>query len=232
MYPCQVAMNTESKTPIALPHLGIEVISDIGQGRVFIIIVDDLNYIALAHEIALQLSQRARVVTLLSAAVTATSWEPLSEILSELVVKLAIRQASLVGLGAGATLAQNLVLVNPKLVRTLAVIDSSSRPHPSRWERLVDRIEGKLPFGLPLRLGLQGFNVKSYLHRLRCPLLVIGTQRASSFILSELQSLASLAPTAWQVTVSDKDSQTEAAALTATILAFQDTPAKCPQKNI
>ena len=140
MYPYQVAMNTESQTPVALPHLRVEVISDIGQGRVFLIIVDDLNYIALAHEIALQLSQRARVVTLLSAAVTATSWEPLSQILSELVAKLAIRQASLVGLGAGATLAQNLVLVNPKLVRTLVVIDSSSRPHPSRWERLVDRI--------------------------------------------------------------------------------------------
>jgi len=145
--------------------------------------------------------------------------------------KLNVRQASVVGMGAGATLAQNLALIHPKMVRSLAIVDSSSRPHPTRFERIVDWFEERLPFGLPLRLGSTGFNVKAYVHRLRCPLLVIATSRASAFIREELKSLAERAPTAWKVVLSGPiDSQI--ADLSDALLTFQDTPAKCPQKNV
>jgi pimeloyl-ACP methyl ester carboxylesterase len=219
-----------------IPHLhhaavDIEVLSDKGSGRTFITIVDDESYLPFAKSVVDSLATRARSVLLQSSSVTAASWQGLSEGLNETLSKLNVRQASVVGMGAGATLAQNLALIHPKMVRSLAIVDSSSRPHPTRFERIVDWFEERLPFGLPLRLGSTGFNVKAYVHRLRCPLLVIATSRASAFIREELKSLAERAPTAWKVVLSGPiDSQI--ADLSDALLTFQDTPAKCPQKNV
>jgi pimeloyl-ACP methyl ester carboxylesterase len=217
--------------PLQQATTGIEVLSDKGSGRTFITIVDDEAYLPFARAVVDTLSAKARSVLLMSSAVTAGSWEGLSETLSATLGSLGVRQASLVGMGAGAALAQNLALSHPKTVRSLAIVDSSSRPHPTRWERCVDWIEEHLPFGLPLRLGSSGFNVKAYVHRLRCPLLVIVTSRASAFIRDELQSLASRAPTAWRVALSGP-LETQIAELSEALLNFQDTPAKCPQKNV
>lgn len=209
----------------------ITVLSDCGSGRTFITIVDDESYLPFAQAVVEKLSQKARSVLLMSSAVTASSWEALSEAFGATLTDLNVRQASVIGMGAGAALAQNLALTNPKAVRSLAIVDSSSRPHPTLWERAVDWLEERLPFGLPLRLGSHGFNVKAYVHRLRCPLLVIATSRASAFIREELASIASRAPTAWRVLLSGPlDSQI--AELSDTLLDFQDTPAKCPQKNV
>jgi pimeloyl-ACP methyl ester carboxylesterase len=219
------------KYPLHQSSTGIEVLSDKGAGRTFITIVDDEAYLPFARAVVESLSTRARSVLLMSSAVTAASWETLSDALNVTLASLNVRQASVVGMGAGAALAQNLALSHPKTVRSLAIVDSSSRPHPSRWERIVDWVEERLPFGLPLRLGSTGFNVKAYVHRLRCPLLIIATTRASAFIREELKSLAERAPTAWKVVLSGPvDSQI--ADLSEALLTFQDTPAKCPQKNV
>jgi pimeloyl-ACP methyl ester carboxylesterase len=148
-----------------------------------------------------------------------------------MIAELGVRQASLIGMGAGATLAQNLALTEPKMVRSMAVVDAASRPHPSRWERFVDALEARLPFGLPLRLGSAGFNVRSYVHRFRCPLLIVCTRRAGTFIRAELKQLSVLAPTAWRVDLTDIPVDEEAASFAETILSFQETPVKCPQKN-
>ena len=221
-------MSTQNKS--AAENFDITVLADTGSGRTFITIVDEQDYLPFATAVAEKLSQRARSVLVMSSAVTASSWEALSRALSHKLSELNIRQASLVGMGAGATLVQNVALDQPKLVRSLAIVDSSSRPHPTRWERCIDWIEEHLPFGLPLRLGTSGFNVKAYLHRLRCPVLVIATSRASSFIQEEVRSMALRAPTAWRVSLAGTV-EAQIAELSDTLLAFQDTPAKCPQKN-
>ena len=218
-------------SPLHQSSTGIEVLSDQGSGRTFITIVDDESYLPFARAVVDTLSAKARSVLLMSSAVTATSWEGLSDALNGTLIKLNVRQASVVGMGAGAALAQNLALSQPKTVRSLAIVDSSSRPHPTRWERFVDWVEERLPFGLPLRLGSAGFNVKAYVHRLRCPLLVIATTKASSFIREELRSLAERAPTAWNVELAGSLDR-QIADLSDTLLSFQDTPAKCPQKNV
>ena len=210
---------------------GIAILSDKGSGRIFITIVDDEAYLPFAKAVVDTLSAKARSVLLMSSSVTPSSWEGLSEALTAALANLHVRQASVVGMGAGAALAQNLALSQPKTVRSLAIVDSSSRPHPSRWERVVDWIEEHLPFGLPLRLGSTGFNVKAHVHRLRCPLLVIVTSRASAFIREELHSLAARAPTAWKIALSGP-LDTQIADLSEALLSFQDTPAKCPQKNV
>ena len=217
---------------LSLPKDGVKVLSDQGSGRVFIALLDDLAYLPLARSVAEQIAEKGRALVVLSAPVGDSSWESLSESLSQATEENGIRQASVVGFAAGATLAQNLALARPKLVRTLAVVDATSRPHPTRWERCIDWLEEKLPFGLPLRLGGNGFNIKSYVHRLRAPLLVVGTSRASQFVLDELRCLAELAPTAWRVMLCETAKESEAAALTSTLLSFYDTPAKCPQKNL
>ncbi len=216
----------------SLPKDGVNVVSDRGSGRVFIALLDDLAYLPLAASVAEQISERGRALVIVSAPVSEVTWESLSEALSQVIDENGIRQVSVVGFGAGATLAQNLTLAKPRLVRTLAVVDATSRPHPTRWERFVDWLEEKMPFGLPLRLGDNGFNIKSYVHRLRAPLLVVGTSRASQFILSELECLAKLAPTAWRVMLCEPEERNEASALTSALLSFYDTPAKCPQKNL
>jgi pimeloyl-ACP methyl ester carboxylesterase len=209
---------------------GITILSDQGSGRTFITVVDDATYLPFATAVVERLSSKARSILLMSSAVTTTTWESLSDALREKLAELNVRQASIVGMGAGATLAQNVALNQPKLVRTLAIVDASSRPHPTRWERVVDWVEEHLPFGLPLRLGSTGFNVKAYLHRLRCPVLVIATGKASSFIRDEVRSFAVRAPTAWRVILAGSVEH-QIAELSETLLTFQDTPAKCPQKN-
>jgi pimeloyl-ACP methyl ester carboxylesterase len=210
---------------------GLKVISDNGGGRTYITILDDDGYLPLAQAVSEQLVQRARSVVIRSSAVNVDTWAGLSEALSVTLGQLGVRQDSLIGMGAGATLAQNLALNEPRAVRSMAVIDAAARPHPSQWQRVIDALELRLPFGLPLRLGLRGFNVSSYIHRFRCPLLIVSTKRASAFIRQELQHLACLAPTAWRVDLSAVEGEREGEALAQTILAFQETPVKCPQKN-
>lgn len=217
---------------IHLPSQGVTVAHDVGTGRAYVVIIDDIQYLEVALAVTERLSARARAVLVTSAAVTADTWGALSIELGQTLVQLGVRQASLVGCGAGATLAQNLALSDPRFVRSLVVVDASGRPHPTRWERIIDSIERKLPFGLPLRLGSQGFNVKAYLHRFRCPLLIVATRRAGHFIKEELKGLAQMAPTAWLVDISELRGDHEISMLSDTVEAFQDTPVKCPQKNL
>jgi pimeloyl-ACP methyl ester carboxylesterase len=210
----------------------VRVLSDQGSGRAFITVIDDPAYVELAQAISAAVGQRARSIVIQSEAITAESWRALALSFEQSLVSLNIRQASFIGVAAGATLVQNLALENPRVVRTLVIVDASLRPHPTRAERILDGIEQRLPFGLPLRLGSKGFNVRAFAHRLRCPMLLVSTRRASSFVSHELRVLGTVAPTAWFVQLSATSDQGEAQELCDLILTFQDTPAKCPQKNL
>jgi pimeloyl-ACP methyl ester carboxylesterase len=211
----------------------MQVLLDQGSGRSFVVVFDDPNYLSLAQAVARAIADRARVVVIQSASVSGDSWRGLADDFAAELAELKIRQGSFVGLAAGATLVQNLALDNPKIVRTLVVVDASLRAHPSRFERMLDAVESRLPFGLPLRLGSKSFNIRAYAHRLRCPLLLVSTQRASSFISKELHDLGLVAPTAWFVEIAAAAGRDEEAGeLADLVLTFHDTPAKCPQKNL
>jgi pimeloyl-ACP methyl ester carboxylesterase len=211
---------------------GIRVIADKGTGRSFVTVIDDPRYAELAQHICLAISNRGRAIVILTEAIAPENWRELSQAFDLTLQSLQLRQASFVGIAAGATLVQNIALENPKLVRSLVIVDASLRPHPSLLERVLDELESRLPFGLPLRLGSKGFNVRAFAHRLRCPMLLVSTQRASIFVTRELQSLGSVAPTAWHVRLNAANEEAEANELCELLLAFQDTPAKCPQKNL
>jgi len=210
----------------------LEILFDQGTGRAYITIVDDDRYLSLVRAVSDQISRTARSIVVKSRSITSDSWRALSDSLLLTIAQVGVRQASLIGMGAGATLAQNIALIEPKTVRSMVVVDAASRPHPSSWDRFVDTLEARLPFGLPLRLGSKGFNVRSYVHRFRCPLLIVSTSRASTFIRDELRQLALLSPTAWRVDLSDTHREQEASVFAETVIAFQETPVKCPQKNL
>jgi pimeloyl-ACP methyl ester carboxylesterase len=210
----------------------VRVVSDQGAGRAFITVIDDPAYRELATAIATVVSQRARAIVIESEPISAESWKSLAISFEQLLATLAIRQASFIGIAAGATLVQNVALENPRAVRTLVIVDASLRPHPTRIERILDGLEQRLPFGLPLRLGSKGFNVRAFAHRLRCPMLLVSTRRASSFVSHELRVLGTVAPTAWHVQLSAESDVGEAQEMCDLLLAFQETPAKCPQKNL
>jgi pimeloyl-ACP methyl ester carboxylesterase len=210
----------------------LKVLFDQGTGRAYITIVDDDCYLPLVSAVAEQIARTARSIVVKSQSITSDSWRTLSEALVSTIAQIGVRQASLIGMGAGATLAQNIALIEPKTVRSMVVVDAASRPHPSVWDRFIDALEARLPFGLPLRLGSKGFNVRSYVHRFRCPLLIVSTRRASTFIRDELKQLALLSPTAWRVDLAEIPSAEEAPFFAETVIAFQETPVKCPQKNL
>lgn len=210
----------------------VVVVSDTGAGRTFVIVFDDVSYLSLVEQVAVAVAETARVIVVKVSEVTGDSWRTLAEQFQAVLGELKIRQASFLGVGAGAALVQNLALSVPKSVRTLIIIDASLRPHPSHVERMIDTIEATLPFGLPLRLGSKSFNVRAYAHRLRCPMLLICTRRASRFISREMSSLGDVAPTAWCVELTASDRAQEAQELADYVIAFQDTPAKYPQKNL
>jgi pimeloyl-ACP methyl ester carboxylesterase len=209
----------------------VHILSDVGTGRSFVTLVDDDRYSALITSVSARISQKARSVVLKTPPVLVDNWRAIAKDMTDRLAALGIRQASFVGVGSCAALAEDLALSAPKSVRSLIVIDSPLRPHPTRWERIVDTLERRLPFGLPLRLGSKGFNVRSYAHRLRCPVLTVATARASHFVASELAALGALAPTSWHLSLRGKSETEEARELGDIVFEFQDTPAKCPQKN-
>jgi pimeloyl-ACP methyl ester carboxylesterase len=210
----------------------VQVRADEGSGRAFVAVVDDNQYLPLAEAIVSALRGRARTILLHSKSIHPESWRETAAAFDSVLASLQIRQASFVGLSAGATLVQNLALDKPRLVRSLVIVDASLRPHPSLVERFLDGIEARLPFGLPLRLGSKGFNVRAFAHRLRCPMLLVSTKRASVFVSRELQTLGAVAPTAWHVRLHATEERAEAQEIAELLLSFQDTPAKCPQKNL
>jgi pimeloyl-ACP methyl ester carboxylesterase len=126
----------------------VKIVADHGSGRSCVTVIDDAQYVELAQEIVSAISKRARGIVILVNAITPETWRELAQEFERTLTNLQLRQASFVGISAGATLVQNLALENPKLVRSLVIVDASLRPHPSLVERILDEVESRLPFGL------------------------------------------------------------------------------------
>ena len=212
-------------TPI-FRHLSV--VSDSGSGRPFILLHERDHVGALCESLTVSLTSRTRVVSVQTDRVTDKNYESLVSELHSLLNYNGIRQASFVAFGACGATVQALALQELKLVRTVAFVDASTRAHPSYFTRLVDRLEHALPLGLPLRLHEQGFDAKPFLQRIRCPVLVITSSKASAYERSEAAVLEAGLPTAWRV---ELEAAGEAEKLATLVLEFQEVPAKCPRKG-
>ena len=160
--------------------------------------------------------------------ITDNNWLEVVQGFEQALQKLSVRQCALVGFGAAGALVQYLVLTSPKLVRSIILVDSAFRPHPTSFSRFVDRIENALPLGLPLRAPERGFDAKPFAQRIRCPALIVLTDNVSPFIHSQAHELARRIPSAWVVSLGSPDQVTQFGEL---LDAFEGVPVKCPQKN-
>lgn len=107
-----------------------------------------------------------------------------------------VKRLTLLGTGAGASVAQALGVALPGIVRRVLLVDPTARITPSLGTRIIDRLERFLPTGLPLRsLGNQ-FDSRPQLHRLRCPVLILVSMRATLFEQSQARVIARRAPNA------------------------------------
>lgn len=206
----------------------IKIKADSGTGRSFCFLAEAGKSSELAEKITKCSDSESRKIIFEIPQISDNNWKEISSAIIAELSNLKIRQTSFVGISSAGSIAQNLVLNQPKLVRTLVLIDSSSRPHPDRASNFIDWLESHLPLGLPLRKKTSGFDSKPFLQRLRCPTLVITTKLADEHIRSESNIILSRAPSAWKAEISSDSPEQELADL---IKKLEDVPAKCPQKN-
>lgn len=205
----------------------LEVLEESGSGRTFVVMAENRDRAAGAaiYDAMVKQGGTVRVVLLHAKAITEGRVSQYVQSLIGILQQRSIRSVSLIGIGAAASVVQGLALVELKLVRTVCLIDATTRPHPTTYERMLARVEQYLPLGLPFRSPIEGFDSRPYLQRIRCPVMVLTTPHASAYILSEATVLGTRLPTAWTYHLTPADD------LSSLILSFQDVPAKCPQKN-
>lgn len=202
---------------------------DIGTGRAFTFIFEEENYYDLVAPTIEKLNSSSRILIFLIPKVTETNWQKISEDLLKKFVELKIRQTSIVGIGEATSVSQNIALRENKLIRSLILIDPTTRAHPKKIDKFISKIEEFLPLGLPLRKNFMGFDSKPFLQRLRCPCLILTTNRASPYIRLQSELIAKRVPTAWLKDLKEENFSTR---LIQLIEEFEQVPAKCPQKNL
>lgn len=200
-----------------------------GTGRAFILLYDGAPYDRFVSLVFEAISAVTRTLLVRSPRINTGNWNALSGELIELLEYKKIRQASFIGFGAAGSLVQNVALRQIRLVRTCALVDAATRAHPSKMTRLIDRVERALPLGLPLRSYSRDFDAKPFLQRIRCPVLIITSAHASAHERAEADVLVAALPVAWKVELPAANEVEELAKL---VLAFQDVPARRPQKNV
>jgi hypothetical protein len=157
-----------------------------------------------------------------------------TRLISELE-RLGLRRISILAREDGANIAQALCLLDPKLFRRAVLIDPRSRVHPTFKEQLIDKIESYLPVGLPFRASTIGFNSRPFLHRIRCPILVLISKSASLFSQSESEYIGRKIPNCYIQRLGSFNVFSKRNVFSEEILKllseFQETSAKRPQKN-
>lgn len=202
---------------------------DSGTGRAFCLLIDNAQDLELAKKISKQLDVKSRLIIFSLEEISQYNWQKLTAAVLEQFQEKKVRQVSLIGIKAAGAIAQNIALTNRKLSRSLILINTTTRPHPTAFSKFVDRIESILPLGLPLRQSSANFDSKPFLQRLRCPALILTTKEANDHEKAEAKILTKRLPTAWHYEASSLDVAAEIAKL---LSQFEDVPAKCPQKNL
>lgn len=223
-------MNLHTESSEANPTL--RTLCDSGRGRTVLLLVEQQGeHRKLVESIVSALAQRGRVVALEYSSIKGSQWRENCDHTIKRLGELSVRQFSIVGLGSAATIAQELALRQLRQVRTLVLVDATTRPHPSLSSRIIDRLERSLPLGLPLRRNSVEFDGRPLLHRLRCPALVISTTLASQLSRAQSAILLSGLPTAFSATIAATDFEQLSIQVAEAAEGFQETPAKCPQRQ-
>ncbi len=108
-----------------------------------------------------------------------------------------IKRVNVFGIGRGSHLAQTLATHCPKVVRRVILLNPSSTDSLSLFGQLVHQIEKLFPAGLPLSGSKKTFDIRSSLHRIRCPTLVLASAEAVPLFKSEAKFIAKKIPNSW-----------------------------------
>lgn len=217
-----------SETTHLAPNPSLATIhSEKGKGRTIVLLSEAGCYHDLISQLADRLSESCRVVQLVIVPVRAANWSDISTAVRALISAAKIRQLSFVAFGAAGVIVQNIAIEEIKLIRSIVLVDGSTRAHPSLWIRCIDKIETKLPLGLPLRMQSKDFDGMPYLQRIRCPVLLIDSADRDSADAKHSTEMVDRLPTAWHLQLNSTSEFAQQ--LVTAISDFQAVPAKFPQ---
>ena len=114
------------------------------------------------------------------------------EISAEAREELGLKRVSIVARGAASSLALCLSARWKRMLRKCIIIEPAVAESSLLRDRILRRIEAKLPLGLPLRRTGEDFDLGQSLHRIHCPALVFGCGESE-----RVAELSSGIPNAW-----------------------------------
>lgn len=207
----------------------IRLIAEHGSGKT-IVSVYEKNHSSgqFAETIARSLPESFRSILLEVDSFHERNWQERARELEDYITSMGVRFACFVSYGSVGSLTQHLYLALPRAVRSMVMIDPTTRPHPSRWTRIVSSIEEHLPVGLPFRSADSVFNSRPFLQRFRCPILILTTAHATGYQQAEARILLDTLPTAWHETVQNTAITSRIPEL---LIDFQAVAVKSPQRK-
>ncbi len=214
------------------PSSAITLQSRCGAGRAAIVLSEGGEYEAIAQGTVERLGMRSTTLLLKVAGLSGSSWDQTVRALHELLAHEGVKHGTFIAFGATSYLIEHLAIFTPKLVRAAVLVDGMTRAEPTKAQRMVARLEAWLPLGLPLRMRSKEFDAKPFLHRVRCPILLITTKRATEWQRSEGRTISQSLPTSYGVAIAEGvSSEQEVQTLVDLIDQFGTVPARAPQKN-
>ena len=156
-----------------------------------------------------------------------------SEVLLSQIEKLSLKRINLIGFYQGANIVQALTILSPRLFRRVVLIDPMARVSPSLKTKIIDFIEKYLPVGLPFRASTKEFDSRPFLHRIRCPVVVLKSPDASFYTQAESDYIASKIPNCYLVSLKEKIiPKNFSDEFLSIVKDFNQSPVKRPQKNL
>lgn len=156
-------------------------------------------------------------------------WEQTSVQLEAALSDRGIRHCPIIGIGESALMVHHFAVFRPKICQSIILIDPVFQISETRMTRLVNWIEHILPLGLPLRMGTDSFISAPFLHRIRCPTLVINTNGEGSNQGDAISSMTRRIPNGWfrQLGLEAPDAD-----LVESISSFLPVRHRCPMRRI
>lgn len=207
----------------------IRLIAEHGSGKTIVSVYEKSHSSGqFADAIARSLPDSYRSILLEVDSFDERNWQERARELEDCISGMGLRFACFVSYGSVGALTQHLYLALPRAVRSMVMVDPTTRPHPSRWTRIVSALEEHLPVGLPFRSADSVFNSRPFLQRFRCPVLILTTTTATGYQQAEARILLDTLPTAWHETVQSTEIDSRIPEL---LIDFQAIAVKSPQRK-
>ncbi len=187
--------------------------------------------LALAEKVAKDLANNFRVLVYNAALPNSLEVDSFSERVNTSLQNNKIKRVTIFAAGSASNLAIALSINFLGLARRVAFLDPELRMNSSLTERIIDKIESLLPLGLPLRPLNNHYDPRPALHRLRCPVYLVSSEKISLRSSSELSFMQKRIPNSIKKEI-DYESKTLSEDIKNLLTALILQPVKRPQKNL